>query len=691
MLKTAYSPYWLILCIVLGLVYAYVLYSRKKEPWTPVWNKVLFALRFLVVSIIGYLFLEPFLSIQKTTSEPSKIIFLWDDSESVHKSEKDLQNYWQNIKQLSNDLENEKGVDIPILDLEGNDLSEQDSIQNLRKISPLNTAIKNIGENFDKRLISEVILFSDGIYNQGISPDYYAFPFQLSTVGLGDTTAKKDVVLQQISYNKVAYEGNQFPIEADVLHTGFAGATTKVILLQNGNVLSQKNVQFENEQGVTSIQFLVDAVETGFQDYKIQVEVLEDEFNTQNNSKNAYINIVEGKKNILLLAPYPHPDIKALAAAIDGNDNYDFTLAIDGISEDQIKNLEDYDLAILFHLPNINNSFDVEIRKLKNSEVPLWFVTGPKLNVRRHNELNESVNLVPSSESDQAFAVFNSNFDLFELSNEHKELLEDFPPVSMPFAKHDFHPLSKALFLKRVGNVNTEEPVFVFYNNNDIRQATLLIQDFRIWRMVEYLNTQKHEFFDDWVMKSIRYLTAKNQKDRFKVFPKKEAFADNEKIEFQVEIYNEVYDRIYGIPVQLEINSSKDSVFNYEFTPDRLKPDFIVGNLPGGIYKYKASATIQGKGFESSGQFVVEKFDMESQNLQANFNLLKRVADKNEGKFFYSNQISELQDYLNAKEYPRVLSGESETVPLTQNLIPYILIFLLVFGEWFIRRYFGSY
>ena len=691
MLKTAYSPYWLILCIALGLVYAYVLYSRKKEPWTPVWNKVLFALRFLVVSIIGYLFLEPFLSIQKNTSEHSKIIFLWDDSESVHKSEKDLQNYWQNIKQLSNDLENEKGVDIPILDLEGNDLSEQDSIQNLRKISPLNTAIKNIGENFDKRLISEVILFSDGIYNQGISPDYYAFPFQLSTVGLGDTTAKKDVVLQQISYNKVAYEGNQFPIEADVMHTGFAGATTKVILLQNGNVLSQKNVQFENEQGVTSVQFLVDAVETGFQDYKIQVEVLEDEFNTQNNSKNAYINIVEGKKNILLLAPYPHPDIKALAAAIDGNDNYDFTLAIDGISEDQIKNLEDYDLAILFHLPNINNSFDVEIRKLKNSEVPLWFVTSPKLNVRRHNELNESVNLVPSSESDQAFAVFNSNFDLFELSNEHKELLEDFPPVSMPFAKHDFHPLSKALFLKRVGNVNTEEPVFVFYNNNDIRQATLLIQDFRIWRMVEYLNTQKHEFFDDWVMKSIRYLTAKNQKDRFKVFPKKEAFADNEKIEFQVEIYNEVYDRIYGIPVQLEINSSKDSVFNYEFTPDRLKPDFIVGNLPGGIYKYKASTTIQGKGFESSGQFVVEKFDMESQNLQANFNLLKRVADKNEGKFFYLNQIIELQDYLNAKEYPRVLSGESETVPLTQNLIPYLLIFLLVFGEWFIRRYFGSY
>jgi len=691
MLKTAYSPYWLILCLVLGIVYAYLLYSRKKEPWTPIWNKVLFVLRFLVVSIIGYLFLEPFLSIQKTTSEPSKIIFLWDDSESVDKSKSDLQYYWQNLQQLRTELENEKGVDIPIVGLDGNDLSEEDSIQNKRKTSPLNSAIKNIGENFDKELISEVILFSDGIYTQGISPDYYAFPFQLSTVGLGDTTQKKDVILQQISYNKVAYEGNQFPIEADILHTGFKGRNTRVNLQINGKVIAQKPIQFENEQEVTKVQFLVDANKTGFQDYNVEVEVLDDEFNIRNNSKSAYINIVEGKKNILLLAPYPHPDIKALSAAIEGNDNYEFTMAIDGISEDQIKNLNEYDLAILFHLPNIDNSFDAEIRKMKDSEIPVWFITGPKINVRRHNELNESVNLVPSSESDEAFAYVNSNFDLFELNNEQEEIMDDLPPVSMPFAKHDFHPLSKKLFLKRVGNVNTEEPVFVFYNNNDIRQATLLVQNFRIWRMVEYLNTQSHDFFDDWVMKSIRYLTAKNQKDRFKAFPKKEAFADNEKVEFQVEIYNEVYDRIYGIPVQLELKSSNDSIYNYEFTPDRLNPNFKVGNLPGGVYEYSASTSIQGKGFKSIGQFVVEEFDMESQNLQANFSLLTRVAEKNQGEFFYSSQINELRAYLSAKEYPRVLSGESETVPLTQNVIPYLLIFVLVFGEWFIRRYFGSY
>ena len=111
------------------------------------------------MSIIGYLFLEPFLSIQKTTSEPSKIIFLWDDSESVNKSARDLQTYWESLQQFRSELQNEKRIDIPVIGLDGTDLSGEDSIQNNRNTSPLNSAIKNIDENFDNKLVSEVILF----------------------------------------------------------------------------------------------------------------------------------------------------------------------------------------------------------------------------------------------------------------------------------------------------------------------------------------------------------------------------------------------------------------------------------------------------------------------------------------------------------------------------------------------------
>ncbi|WP_296620016.1 hypothetical protein [Marivirga sp.] len=691
MLNTTYSPYWLILFVILGLGYAYLLYSKKKTPWTPIWNKVLFVLRFLAVIFISYLLLEPFINVQKTESERSNIIFLWDDSESVGKSKSDLQEYFLSLKDLKQTLEEKKEVSIPIYDLSGNEISGLDSIKNNRMSSPLNSALKNITEKVDKKLISEVVIFSDGIYNQGIAPDYYAFPFQLSTVGLGDTTQKQDVVLQQVRYNKVAYEGNQFPIEADILQNGFSGKTVSVRLTNGGKEINRKTVRLDEEEQLTNIQFLIEAKSTGFQDYKVHVESLEGEFNLKNNSKNAYVNIVEGKKSILLLAPYPHPDIKALSASINQNDNYEFKMAISGIDLESIKNIEEYDLAILFHLPHSKGTFNSEINKLKNLGTPLWFITGSKLNFRLHNEINKSVDLRASDEIDEAFVYINPKFELFEMNKEEGEIIDQLPPVYLPFANHQFHPLAKTFMMKQVGKVKTQQPVFVFYNDDEIRQATMLIQNFRIWRMVEYLNTQSHDFFDDWVMKTIRYLTANNQKDRFKAFPIKDAFADNEIVKFQVEIYNEVFDRIYGIPVRLTLKNEYDSTFNFEFTPDRLKPNFELGNLPGGVYEYSATANIQAKKFEVNGQFVVDEFDIESQNLQAEFSLLRRLAQKNEGRFFKSNELEILKSYLSSKDYPKVLSGKSEVTPITQNILPYLLIFLLLFSEWFIRRFFGSY
>jgi hypothetical protein len=691
MLNTTYSSYWLIVFVLMGLGYAYLLYSKKKTPWQAVWNKVLFFLRALAVSIIAYLLLEPFINVQKTESENANIVFIWDDSESLGKSKQNLQAYFQSIKDLKQELEDEKGVTIPIIGLSGNPLNDLDSIENSRKESPLNDAIKNVSRKIDNKLIAEVVLFSDGIYNRGISPDYYAFPFQLSTVGLGDTTQKQDIALQQVRYNKVAYEGNQFPIEVDITQNGFSGKSSILKLSRGSNQIAQKTIRFEGDDELKTVQFLVEAKSTGFQDYKIEIESLENEFNPNNNAKNAYINIVEGKKSILLLAPYPHPDIKALSASISQNDNYEFKMVINGIDNEQVENIEDYDLAILFHLPSNSNAFISEINKLQNAGTPIWFINGPNLNYRLHNELNKSVDLRPSNEKDEAFAYFNSKFDLFELNSEQMEVQQKLPPVYMPFVDHQFHPLSKTLMMKRVGNVKTQQPVFVFYSDNEIRQATLLIQNFRIWRMVEFLNTQNFELFDDWVMKTIRYLTADNQKDRFKAFPLKEAFADNEIVKFQIEMYNEVFDRIYGVPVSLTIKNENDSSLNYEFTPDRLKPDFEVGNLQGGVYEYIAKTNIQGKNFESSGQFVVDEFDIENQNLQADFNLMRRLAKKNEGNFYQSNQLEALRTYLSSKEYPKVLSGKSEVIPINQNFLPYIMILLLLFSEWFIRRFFGSY
>lgn len=690
MLSSAFSPYWIIVCLLIGLAYSYFLYAYGSKPWPKKWNSVLFALRFLGVALIAYLFLEPFLSSRVSSTESSKIVFVWDDSQSLAGSlpNNEIQQLWNAVTNIAQQLEQEKSVEVEILNLQGEIISAQDSVPQIATVTPLDPAIKHISQRYENSLVAEVVLFSDGIYNRGISPEYFAYPFKVSTVGIGDTVEKRDVELKSLNYNKVSYEGNKFPIVAEVVQNGWGGQPSTIGIYSKGKLLESKTLNFQSDASVQSVEFLMEASQKGFQSYSVRIEPFEQEYNKNNNQQTAYINVVEGKKKILLLAGAPHPDIKALQKSIEQNENYEFHVAVEGLSAYK---QQEYDLAILFHLPNDMASFQAEINQLAQKNTPLWFITGSGMNVSRLNTINKSLQLQPWADTDEAGAYINPNFDRFDLTSEQKNQLKNLPPVNVPFGDYQMNPRAESLFFKQIGTVKTDNPILVFYADEQIKQATLLMEGFWKWRLVEHLNTGSFEFFDEWVSKSVRYLTANNEKDQFKLYPSKDEFSNTDQVVFKVELYNEVYDRIYGRPVNLKIENELDSVFNYQFIPDRVQPDFILGSLPSGVYRYIGTTQINEKQHKASGQFIVRDFEIEQQNLVADFELLKRVAAKNEGEFFQAAQTEQLFNYLNAREYPEIISGDIQKQPLTENYWLYSLIFLLLFSEWFIRRYHGSY
>lgn len=690
MLSSALSPYWIIVCLLIGLAYSYFLYAFGTKPWPKKWNSILFALRFLGVALIAYLFLEPFLSTRVSSAESSKIVFLWDDSQSLigGLADDEVQQLWNSVTGRAKQLEDEKSVEVEILNLEGEVISAQDSIRQIATVTPLDPALKQISQRYENSLIAEVVLFSDGIYNRGISPEYFAYPFKVSTVGVGDTVEKKDVELKSLNYNKVSYEGNKFPIVAEVVQNGWEGQSTTIAIYNKGKLIESRTLNFQSDASVQSVEFLLEAKQKGFQSYSVRINPFEEEYNKNNNQQTAYINVVEGKKKIILLAGAPHPDIKALQKSVEQNENYEFYVAVEGLSE-YIE--QEYDLAILFHLPNEIASFQTEINQLAQKNTPLWFITSLGMNISRLNAINKSLQMQPWSDTDEAGANINPDFDKFDLTSDQKNQLKSLPPVNVPFGDYQINPRSETLFFKQIGSVKTDNPICVFYSDEQSKQATLLMDGFWKWRLVEHLNTGSFEFFDEWVSKSVRYLTTNNEKDQFKIYPSKEEYSNTDQVVFKVELYNEVYDRVYGLPVNLKITNELDSAFNYEFTPDRVQPDFILGSLPSGVYRYTGATEIGEKKYEVSGQFIVRDFEIEQQNLVADFELLKRVAAKNEGEFFQAGQTEQLFNYLNAKEYPEIISGDIQKKPLTENYWLYSLIFLFLFLEWFIRRYHGSY
>ena len=82
MLTTAYSPWFIPLCLLVGAGYAALQYSAK-VPWSRRLNYGLAALRFAVVSFLCYLLLGPFVKTTTTHTEQPVVVLAVDNSQSV--------------------------------------------------------------------------------------------------------------------------------------------------------------------------------------------------------------------------------------------------------------------------------------------------------------------------------------------------------------------------------------------------------------------------------------------------------------------------------------------------------------------------------------------------------------------------------------------------------------------------------
>jgi hypothetical protein len=687
--ELSYSPLWILLCLLVGAGYAYFLY-QKEGPWGKTINRILTGLRFLAVSFACFLLLEPYIQATSNEREPQQLLFIWDNSQSIKQAigEEALRQKWNAVTTGIQDLEEEIKAEVQLVDLDMNVLAYDDSVPSGKPITAIHNSFKQVEKDFQNKSLSKVVLVSDGIYNNGISPDYYPYSFPVYTVGIGDSTEKRDIAINTLRYNKVSYQGNQFPLVAEVIQNGVKGETYSISLLRDGQVLKSEKVLFTSDRSAEEIRFLVDAKETGKQRYEVVVSGPENEFNTANNRQSAFVEIVEGKKKILLLSAFPHPDIKAFRKAIEGNENYALEICIAGLN--QFKP-DDYDVAILYQLPDGKKTFQAEIEELVKKETPILFTVGGNSEARSLNRINQSMQIARWSQMDEIFPALNSSFSFFTPEESTDMLLGDLPPATVPYSQFNMPNAAEVLFYQRVGSVSTQKPLLVILKNSATRQATLLAEGVWRWRLAEYVTTQEFVVFGDWLLKTIRFLTAKEDKRKFKVYPVKEVFSENEQIVFESELYNDVYEEIYDVPISLELSGADGFNRSYQFRTSVGNTSFTMEDYAPGVYQYTASATIDGQLHTESGEFSVSDFNLEMQQLKANFDLLKRTAEGNRGAYYNVEDFEKLLADLAEDEYPDTLKSTTSTKSLYDNIWALLIIVALISSEWFLRRYHGSY
>lgn len=684
-----HSPYYILLCLAAGAGYAYLLY-KASYSWSKRTNQFLSALRAVVVFFLAFLLLGPILKLITNEYEKPTWAFLIDNSSSIGEVMDSVERarITSSLMDAKNTIES-AGYEVTWQDLVGNEIS---SLNASGATSDLTGGIHHIVNKFEGRNLAGVVLVSDGIYNAGTSPLYTPTRVPIYSVGLGDTTARIDLILKNVAFNKVAYQGNRFPLKAQVLVQGINNQDVSVTVFKNGKALvtQQKN---SGSKSLIDFDFQLDAIDKGIQRYDILVQSIELESNRRNNAMSVFIEVVDGKKRIVLIAPAPHPDIKALRAVVEKNSNYEFIVHIPGIAKADASYLQPggAELVIFHQVIDMAGKTIPIFNSLSKGSSSLLLMIGSQTNLRQLPAYQIPIQFDNKGQWDEITPVINNEFRDFGFSENSNSIFSRYPPLQVPFGKFTFPPKASVLLYQRIGSVTTERPLLLSWADGERKIAAWIGEGAWRWRLNEFADHGNTEMFDELFSKLIQYLSTQEDKRKFRSFPLQHEFSDSEPVVIESQVYNDLFELVYGHEIQLNIRNEQGNVSSYSYTTSPGGSRYRIGGLKEGVYRFKATTVVNNKTGEVNGQFLVKAQNIEAQQLTADFGMLRKLSAETGGRFYKTDEIPSLASDIEKTKAASLIHSEETFNQLINLKWVFFLVLGLITCEWFLRKYLGGY
>lgn len=679
-----YPWYYTLLCLVAGFVFSAMLYVRDKQNSER--SKALLisltTLRFISVSLIFLLLLDIFIKRLINETEKPVIILAQDNSSSIiaGKDSTELKTeYAKSMIDFVSAVKEKYDVKTYVFDSESKaSVPLMSRIDFKGKETDISKLFSDLENNFANKNIGAIVLATDGIYNKGTNPLYgiHKFNTPIYTIALGDTIPLKDVWIQNINHNQVAYLGNSFPVEVVINAIDLKDKSVTATVSNNGKVLKSETITINSNSFSTTLNYMLDTDKTGIQKYTVTISTLEEDKNKQNNSQSFVIDVIDNREKVLILANAPHPDIAALEQSIAFTQTYEVEVAL--INE-FTKPLKPYALIILHQTNTIPQRINNEL-KANNQSV---FYIGN--NFANYSNAVSSKSLF-NTKTNEVEAAYQKDFSLFTLSDDLKNFIKNFPAVTCAFKNNKVTNGANILITQKIGVVETDEPLMVFTEINGVKSAGFLGDGIWKWRMRDFAEHHNHNLFNELISKTVQYLSVKADKSFFRVFTKK-IINENEAIDFTAEVYNQSYELVTEPDVTLILKDDKGKVYNYTFNKKQTMYSLSAGQFPTGEYSYEAKVKFGDKLYTKSGIVVIKEIVSEKINSVANHQLLFQISQQSGGKLFYKNQLEQLQKEILASDSIKSITYSHKQLT---DLVNLKWIFFIILGllstEWFLRK-----
>ena len=672
--------FWL-LAIIVSVFAGYAVFRRDKKRAVP-YPWIVALLRSIVVFLTLLLVLMPTITLVVNVTEKPIIVLLQDNSRSIANAlGADSATYRKNVNELATKLSEKYKV---ISRGFGHKIDNDSIFNYYQSTTDISSALANVQEFYGMQNLGAVILASDGRYNEGMNPLYQdiALHNPVYAVAIGDSSQQKDIKIAGIFANKVVTLNNTFEIRADIIAQLCAGYSNGIILKEDGKILSNIIIFVNSNRYDRPVSFTLKAEKAGLHHYIIEVPVAEGEKNTANNRKDIFIEIIDEKKNILIVSAAPHPDVNAIKEALTGLETYKVTICT---ADNFPKSLSTYNAIIMHGLPSIRYNFNPQLLAAKK---PAWLILSNQTGYQILNDLRTITHTTVSPAiAHNILPVYSPAFNSFTVPKDIQTIIDKMPPLSANVNNILAAPGTTALLNQKTGVGEGQTPVWVLQQGT-IPSAFLLGEGIWRWRMYEYKNFGNHNVIDECIRQTVAFLCANTTDKPFNVTLPKYVWSDQESINLVAHLYNSNHESINTPDVQITITDSAGHKQNFSFEKAGTAYNLNIGVWAGGTYTYTAHTNYNSINYNATGTIVVENTPLEFMETGADYPLLYGIAKKYNGAFVPATQIASLYDSIihNEKIKP-IIRSNTETIPLVERKWYFFLILLVAVVEWLLRKY----
>ena len=485
--------------------------------------------------------------------------------------------------------------------------------------------------------------------------------------------------ISQVNVNKYSYIKNKFPVEVLLNYDGDENVKTKFVIFNGAKKVFSKNLQFSKSDNSQIITTNLTSVKEGNNYYTATIQKIKGEKNTNNNTKNFSVEVIDEQTKVLLLTSVLHPDIGAIKKAIESNKQR----SLDVFFVDKFKGeLTDFQLIIL-HQPN--NLFKSVLNKIKQFNLNSLVVTGEDSDWNFINKQQIGFTKKAINETENYGAVYNPAFLTFlqkDIGFNEFSLLKD------KFGAITFYKEHKDLLLKSINGLELQQPLIAILDQNKHKMGVIFGEGIWKWRASSFLISNSFQEFDQFIGSLVQYVSSKKKRNRL-VINSENLYPANTIVNISAFYSDKNYQFDERASLEIAItNKDTKKVVKLPFSLINNSYQIAIENLDSGNYIFKVS--VVGQNIIKYDSFKITDYNIEEQFTNSNVQKLKKLAEKVGGKVFFKDEVASLsKKLLEDKRYYTVQKPSIKE----QNLIDWhwflIFVISLFSAEWFIRKYYG--